>query len=318
MIYQNQEYLAGTVTQEPHRSSPYVQVSVPQDDGAPLSLKARVGKCDRQLLQKNTIAVVERTSGGYKGWVLLALFSYTSCNLRDLWQSTAYKRMPDRQHALWEFFNTKRRMEVAAPMPMIPMDSAINNILALKTLPSDRQPSEGVTTMKKITIEEGRRVRFQISETRCDNFPYRQLLEDCFGIPRLSKLRYERLECPDGVFRPSIVIICRPDQFAQFIIQRDQMELQNWVHELSAEYVSQGHQEFDPYAAVAARTGYTSDTVRKVLDAVGARPPAKRSSTHVHEVWEFFPKKASTYSGGLHTNCRCVMVPASTDEDPIL
>lgn len=57
-----------------HNNSPYVKVEVDQEDAVPLSLKAMPGQYRKCNLTVGRYVLVERTTGGYKGWRIKHLF----------------------------------------------------------------------------------------------------------------------------------------------------------------------------------------------------------------------------------------------------
>lgn len=61
-------------------------------------------------------------------------------------------------------------------------------------------------------------------------------------------------------------VIMRQDQFARFIIIRNQMGMQNLIKDLRPKMVDKG---VDPYALVSAKTGVVPTKVKAVLDYMG-------------------------------------------------
>ena len=72
------------------------------------------------------------------------------------------------------------------------------------------------------------RVRFKILGRRLhDNPCYVQVISDCFGIAR-SEIE----KC--GYHDKDMTVVCRPSQFARFIIRRQDTGMQNLIKELDA------------------------------------------------------------------------------------
>lgn len=76
------------------------------------------------------------------------------------------------------------------------------------------------------------RVEFAIPVRRLEDFKYRRLIMDCFGL--------KENEIPRGYHRYSkekFHIIARPSQFARFIVLRHDRGFQNMVKELDAKLI---------------------------------------------------------------------------------
>lgn len=69
------------------------------------------------------------------------------------------------------------------------------------------------------------RVRFTLTSnmTRCHR--YQQLVEDTLGIPASDVKKY------GDAYKP-MTVVCRPSQFARFLIVRNNREIQNGFKEL--------------------------------------------------------------------------------------
>lgn len=67
---------------------------------------------------------------------------------------------------------------------------------------------------------------------RADSGSYMRLLRDCFGLHRndIPRPMYDN-------YSEKITLVCRPDQFARFIVERNLRGGQNMIKELNARYV---------------------------------------------------------------------------------
>lgn len=76
------------------------------------------------------------------------------------------------------------------------------------------------------------RIKFFVPMSRFDDYQYRRLLTECFGIrenemPRYKKGSYDKFE-----------IICRPAQFGRFVVLRNTRGIQNLISELDPVIIS--------------------------------------------------------------------------------
>lgn len=65
-----------------------------------------------------------------------------------------------------------------------------------------------------------------VSKSGGDHNGYKRIVEECFGIP----VRCISTHTP-------ITVTCNGDQFARFIIKRDQRDIKNWIHALEAQII---------------------------------------------------------------------------------
>ena len=86
--------------------------------------------------------------------------------------------------------------------------------------------------VEPVVAEKSPFISIDIPLIRLENRRYVRLLEESFGVKsrELPQNRYNS-------YSEKCVIVCRPDQFAHFILRRNELGLQNMVKELEARYV---------------------------------------------------------------------------------
>lgn len=130
------------------------------------------------------------------------------------------------------------------------------------------------------------RIKLFIPQHRCESIQYRQVLEAAFGISYLTKFKfgYEPKYSTKGMY-----FICRPSQFARFVVLRNEAGLDNWIKEMHPEIVPEGYTIAPSFMELTADAANTSvPVVERVLRAAGVAGLIVGTSEpvqHEYQVW---------------------------------
>jgi len=77
------------------------------------------------------------------------------------------------------------------------------------------------------------RIEFSIPFNRLTNTKYRNLVKECFGLTEEEIPKYH-----SNSYKRKFELLCRPSQFARFIVLRNVQGMDNMVHELDAKLIT--------------------------------------------------------------------------------
>lgn len=90
-----------------------------------------------------------------------------------------------------------------------------------------------IVKVKPSEIAETELISIEISLVKANIPKYMRTLTDCFGIKRNEIPRPSR----ENAYHEQMILVCRPDQFAKFIILRNERNITNLIKELNPQYV---------------------------------------------------------------------------------